>query len=321
MTRSSLVLRGDWEYVCRRVHERAKEMNERYGIKPTLRSLFYWAADSEGLIVHSQRAYTKLSEKYARYREKVGEIDILSDRTREYKRFYTSDAIDIEEWLKWELKYIVERINDIWKLPRWYNQENYVAIWIEKETIALIERIAVEYKVDAFPSRGFASVTKLYEATKILKEIVSKGKVPQVLVITDFDPSGIFIERDYRKKIEEYGASANMYRVAVNPDQILKYNIPAIPHDDPRAVRIKRDPRYHSWLKYCNSIGVKPLVVEVDAFAGTSPRAFRELIVSWIEKFYNKSREDLKRREEEKRRKVAEEFKRKLTSMLSSLTV
>ncbi len=320
MARSTLVLKGSWNDVCRRVHERAKEMITKYGIKPTLRALFYWAADSEGLIVHSQNAYKKLSEKYARYRERTGEIDVLSDRTREYKRYYSYTAEDMEEWVLWHLEYIVDKLeNSIWKLPRWYNQSHYVALWIEKETITLVDLIAQEYEVDAFPSRGFSSVTKLNEAAKVLKTMMLADKKPVILVLTDFDPSGIFIERDYKVKVQKYGASAEFIRIAMYPEQINKYGLPAIPPDDDRAERVRRDSRYRKWLKYCDEHGVKPLVVELDAFAGTRPREFRELIVSWIEKFYDKSKEAEKKKLEEERRKKALELKQKIISITNEL--
>ena len=39
-----------------------------------------------------------------------------------------------------------------------------------RKTIALVDEIAREYEVNAFPSRRFSSITKLHEAALILKD-------------------------------------------------------------------------------------------------------------------------------------------------------
>lgn len=316
---AKLVLSGTWESVCKRALEYTEEVRQKYGLKLTFRALFYYLADAEGLIIHSQTAYKKLSEYFARYREKHAKIDVLEDRTREYKRYYEYKLEDLKDYVKFNLNFLAERLIEQAKIPRWFNQTNYVAIWVEKETIIIVDQIAEEYKVDAFPSRGFSSITKMHEAVQILKFMREVGKNPVVLVLTDFDPSGIFIEQDYRRKVYKYGGDAKFVRIAMNPDQIVKYDLPSIPHDDPKAERVRKDPRYPKFLEMCNSWGVEPNIVELDAFVGLKPREFRKLVVDSIEKHFDKEIYEKARKIEEERIKQVEQLRKKIIEFASTL--
>ena len=309
-----LVLNGTWNDVCRRALEYAEEVRQKYGLKLTLRALFYYLADAEGLIIHSQTAYKKLSEHFARYREKHKKIDVLEDRTREYKRYYECRLEDLKDYVRFNMNFISERLIEEAKVPRWLNQENYVAIWIEKEAITIIDQIAEELEVDAFPSRGFSSVTKMYEAVQILNSMRELGKNPIILVLTDFDPSGIFIEQDYKVKVKRYGGDAEFVRIAMNPDQIVRYDLPSIPHDDPKAERVRKDPRYPKFLEFCKSWGVDLNVVELDAFIGLELEKFRKLIISSIERYFDeeiyKEVKKIENRRMEEARKLKNEIER-----------
>ena len=319
--RASLVLRGTWDSVCQRALEYAQESYSKYGIRLTLRALFYYLSDAEGLIRHTQIAYKKLSEKFARYRERHGQIDVLQDTTRSIRKFCILETIEPREWLKWSIRRTLLLFDGIWRLPRWYGQKYYVIIFIEKETITLIEEIARDYEVDAFPTRGFSSVTKMWEVATSLRDINENyNKNIVVLSLTDFDPSGVFIERDYRRKLVRYGAiNYEIERVCMKPEHIREYDLPAIPHDDPKAERIKKDPRYPVWLKLCEEMGVRSEVVELDAFAGLRPREFRELIVSHINKYFDNELERKRKEEEERRKKEVEKLKEEFQNRLKDL--
>jgi len=314
-------LKGSWSDVCKRAMEYALETYEKYGIRLTLRALFYYLADAEGLIVHSQTAYKKLSERFARYREEKGRIDVLKDTSRTIRMNYTFKVLYPKEWLRTELELLLNRLEERWRLPKWFWQPIYLTIFIEKETITLVENIADEWEIDAFPTRGFASVTKMWEMVVRLStatNIYNKDAV--LLTLTDFDPSGIFIERDYENKLEKYRVYVfRIERVAMKPEQIEKYNLPAIPHDDPKAERVRRDPRYPSWLKYCQEHGIEPRVVELDAFAGLRPKEFRELIEAHIKKYFDEDIEKHKKEEEEKLKEEVKKLKAELIERLKDL--
>jgi len=312
-----LVLVGSWEEACQQVHRRALEMT-KIGVKPTLRTLFYWAADAKRIIVHSQAAYKQLSAAYARFREKVGEIGVLEDKSRRFLTFDSREPIDLNGYLERALRTEVWYLKgSAWRVPRWWGQKRKVELWIEKEAITVLEEVARELSVDAFPSRGFSSITMLHEAAGRLKEAVASGLEAHVLALTDFDPSGVFIERDYRKKLRKYGAEAQIERIAVTPEQVREYGLPAIPPDDPSYRRIVRDPRYPAWKSLCEEMGIPPEPVELDAFVGLYPEEFREVVIGAVNKHFDPEVDARRRQLESERKEEAEELAKRLESMLN----
>jgi len=313
--RKSLVkVEGGWSEICELAYRRAQEIRQA-GLQPTLRSLFYWLADGVQVIVHSQDAYKSLSREFARWREKHGVIDVLVDKSRRVIENDDRTAIDLNEYLVRTLESEIRFLENIaWKLPRWYGYRKKIEVWIEKEAVTVIESLSRELSIDAFPSRGFSSITKLYEAVKRLE-----GFEPVILVLTDFDPSGMFIDFMYRKKLEEYGLKAEFERLAVLPEQIEKYNLPAIPQDDPSYARIRRDSRYREWVRFCNQHGVPAEPVELDAFVGLHPDKFAELIKSAVSRHIDAELELRREEEEKKRREQAIELAGVLRDFLSKL--
>jgi len=320
MPRSKYVLKGTWEDVCKQAYDYALEVYEKHHIKLNLRALFYYLSDTLGVLLHTQNAYKRLSDKFARYREKIGKIDIIEDVSRPMWDYYEFNLTPINEIVKRKIEWLIDSLsNYVWKVPRWYFQDYYLAIWIEKEKVIFIEDLAREYEIDALPTKGFSSITKMYEATQRIIKANNLGKSAVILILTDFDPSGIFIDRDYRLKVERYGGRAEFVRVAMLPEQIERYDLPAIPHDDPRNIRIRRDRRYKSWLKLCEEMGVEPKVVELDAFVGIKPEEFRNLIISHIEKYWSEEKDRKRVEEEEKRREEVEKIISELKKRLSDL--
>jgi len=306
---------GGWEEVCRLAYERAVEVASTTGLKLTLRALFYWLADQKMVIVHSQRAYKALSSRFARWREKHGCLDILVDKSRRVIRRDERDVVELEGYLKETLESEVRYLEySVWRLPKWWNQPKKVEIWIEKDTVTLIEEVADELSVDAFPSKGFSSVTLLYEATKRFK-----GYQPVIISITDFDPSGVCIHETYEKKLSEYGLKAQFRRIMVTPEQIYRYNLPSIPEDDPSYKRILRDPRYPRWRKLCQAMGIEPKPVELDAFAGLYPDEFTRIIREAVDQHFDKDIDKQRRQEEEERRKTALKIAQRLKEILEHL--
>ena len=308
MTRRSTLAPAGWPAVLRRAEEIANEIIST-GLRPTLRSIFY-RLSSEGLLVHSQTAYKKLSEKFARYREERQIISILEDRTRYEVGTNTREPQNILDYIRLQINFLLRRLEeDVWKVPKWHQQRSYVEIFVEKDALAdLLSNIAYEEEVLVFVTRGFSSITKLYEASLRLKEFADRGNEIVVLTLTDFDPSGLEIENDYKAKLEKYGVSAKFHRIALKPEQISKYDLPAIPEDDPSYARIKRDPRFQKWKKYCEEHRIEPKPVELDAFVGLRPQEFKNEVISAIRKYFDENIYREVKKIEEERRKLAKQY-------------
>ena len=126
-------------------------------------------------------------------------------------------------------------------------------------------------------------------------------------------------DRDYKAKVNRYGGDAEFVRIAMNPDQIVRYDLPSIPHDDPKAERVRKDPRYPKFLEFCKSWGVDPNIVELDAFVGLKPKEFRELVISNIERYFDKEIYKEVKRIENRRIEEARKLKSEIEKFIEKL--
>ena len=84
-------------------------------------------------------------------------------------------------------------------------------LWLEKDSLrALLEKLAMRYRVPIVVQRGFASRSMLRDALKRAKE---RG-VRKIFVVLDFDPSGLCIEA-----VNEREMGIEMVRVALTYEQ------------------------------------------------------------------------------------------------------
>lgn len=116
--------------------------------------------------------------------------------------------------------------------------------WIEKEALAgVFERVCDELQVPFFSCRGYTSQSEMWVAGMRLKEISESGQEPVVLHFGDHDPSGMDMTRDIRDRLEMFiGASIELKRLALNMDQVEKYDPPPNPAKT-------TDSRYTSYIE------------------------------------------------------------------------
>lgn len=124
----------------------------------------------------------------------------------------------------------------------WEGQEQYCEVWIEKDALSgIIERPCVRYRVPFFACRGYASQSGLYEAGKRLQSILRTGREVTVFHLGDHDPSGLDMSRDNDERLNMFTrtlAGVRLVRLALNQDQIKKFDLPPDPAKltDSRAV-------------------------------------------------------------------------------------
>lgn len=114
----------------------------------------------------------------------------------------------------------------------WLAQDNYVEIWIEKEALAgVVYPITSDWDVPLMVSKGFASLTYLYNAAETFNHKTDMGKSCHIYYFGDYDPSGVDIRRDIQSKIADYAPRALVYfhDVAVLPHQIDAWDLPTRP--------------------------------------------------------------------------------------------
>jgi hypothetical protein len=111
----------------------------------------------------------------------------------------------------------------------WYNQPEYVEIWLEKDALSgIFEEITGERDVPLMVTRGYPSLSFLYGAAKAIAEV---EKPTTLYYFGDYDPSGTDIPRNSEARLRQLAPAADItfVRVAVNLDHIKQFNLPTRP--------------------------------------------------------------------------------------------
>jgi hypothetical protein len=112
----------------------------------------------------------------------------------------------------------------------WDDQDNYVEVWVEKDAlIGVLEGICQELDVPYFACRGYTSQSEMWGAAQRLIEKEGEGKETTIVHLGDHDPSGIDMSRDIQDRLEMFGSSATIKRIALTFDQVHEYEPPPNP--------------------------------------------------------------------------------------------
>ncbi len=183
-------------------------------------------------------------------RHRIADFTPISeyDTAESYVDVYVDILKEFDE--KYRTKYI----------PRWYGQDNYVEIWLEKTTIEdPFVNYLKEKDVPLVVSTGNNGFQFFTDNCEILKDVyrtfrehkderVKKKLCIHILYFGDYDPSGcnmsIYIEANVEKylkqalQLEFYNKDKDIqdivlkfHRPALNLDQIVEYNLTFMPQD------------------------------------------------------------------------------------------
>lgn len=229
------------------------------GYKLTLRQLYYQLV-SKDIIANSLKEYAKLSKLLVQGRMfGLVDWDAIEDRTR--KPYIPYSVIDVSD--------AIEDTIRTYRLDRMENQDVYIEVWVEKDALSgVLKRITSKYHVQLIVNKGYGSCTALYDASKRINDATENGKDAFILYLGDFDPSGMNMVEDIKKRLLEFNCDVSVKRIALTQEQIKKYNPPPNPAKmtDPRAKSYVEQYGNKSW--------------EVDAL---NPETLNELITDEIE--------------------------------------
>lgn len=201
----------------------ANEIIEEYagkGLDLTLRQLYYQFV-SRDLIANKQTEYKKLGSLISDARlAGLIDWDAIVDRTRNVKgNSHWSNPGEIIRSARYSFQ-----------LDHWENQEYYVEVWIEKEAlIGVISSICSELDVRFFACKGYVSQSEMWRAAMRLKRAKDAGQKPVIIHLGDHDPSGMDMTRDIFDRCDLFTGDIEVKRIALNMDQINKYNPPPNP--------------------------------------------------------------------------------------------
>jgi len=214
----------------------------------TVRQVFYQAV-KDGYIQNNVNEYRKVSRNLTKLRR----LDILpwhtiTDRTRRVidKRGYT----DLEEHIR---EYSYALFNG-YERCLVQNQEYYIELFTEKDALAQIfENAAWPYCVRVVICRGQLSATFVKGYAERAWSAIRNGQRPVILYFGDLDPSGWAIPRSISSNlIEHHDLGIKLIRTALNPDQIIGFNLP---HKFD-AIK-KTDPNYKRYFKVHGNTAVE----------------------------------------------------------------
>ena len=198
--------------VCREYHAQGYDL--------TLRQLYYQFV-ARGWLANNQRNYKSLGATIDKAR-KAGLMDwnYIVDRTRTLRGLYTYE----------DPASIVSAMQDDYHVDLWEGQDFRMEVWVEKEALAgVVQRAANTRGVNYFSCRGYVSQSELHSAARRHIGYERGGQSVVVVHLGDHDPSGIDMTRDMQERLELYGASTEVRRIALNRDQIDQYNPPPNP--------------------------------------------------------------------------------------------
>ncbi len=185
------------------------------------------------------------------------------------------------------LREVLEAAIETYRRSIWQDANCYIEIWLEKDALAgVLYQITAEWDVPLMVTRGYPSITYLYEAAEAICE---RGKPTYLYYFGDRDPSGVDIPRNVEDRIREFAPDIPIHFecVAVTEEQIQTLNLPTRPtkSSDSRAKNFEGES------------------VEVDAIP---PRQLRQLVRNCIEAHVDLAEfERIKRVEEQERLTLA----------------
>lgn len=211
------------------------------GFTLTLRQLYYQFV-ARDLLANKQSEYKRLGSVIndARLAGLI-DWDAIEDRTRNVRAVSTWDSP----------AQIINAVVDQYKEDIWADQEYRPEVWIEKDAlIGVIEPACERYRVPHFACRGYTSQSEQYRAGKRFAQVIANGQTPIVFHLGDHDPSGVHMTEDNRTRLELLaGQEVELVRLALNMDQVRKYDPPPNPakESDKRAAAYIRKYGRKSW--------------------------------------------------------------------------
>ena len=284
--------------VIARVNSLIREYRAQ-GYVLTLRQLYYQFV-ARGWIANKLQEYKRLGEIINDGRL-VGLIDwnAIEDRTRGLGgNSHWSDPAGV----------ILSAANS-YQIDKWWDQPYRIEVWVEKDALeGIVAREALRLDINYLSCRGYTSQTAMWNAGQRLKRYVKHGQKVIILHLGDHDPSGIDMSRDIEERLvmfmEETFRGLTFRRIALNRDQIRKYNPPPNPAKitDSRCAAYREKHGDDSW--------------ELDAL---EPSVITRLITDAVTEYRDMRKYEKRAKKEEKGRSLLTEAARKWQSVADFL--
>lgn len=204
--------------------QQAEEICDAYaekGYDLSLRQLYYQFV-SRNLLQNTEQNYKRLGDIISDARiAGLIDWDMIKDRGRET----TSNS-------HWENPgSILSSAAYSFRLDTWNDQLNHVEVMVEKQALeGVLEPVCKGLDIAFTANKGYSSSSALYETGKRLARLAQRDKDVHIIYLGDHDPSGIDMSRDVFERLSLFSrCGVQVHRVALNMDQVEKYNPPENP--------------------------------------------------------------------------------------------
>lgn len=227
-----------------------------YSPRITTKQLFYMLV-KDGVLTNDTESRRKLTSLLLRAKEH-GKLDPSYSAAEEFFE-YPEYLVDSDNYL--------EAMVENYRVPRGYLQENYLEIWTEDRSMALfLKHLFAQYDIPVLPTNEFASVYFIHSAARRLLRSAERGGAPRVLYVSDFGGRSVKVfdslirglSKQLDLSVEE--TEAIVFRAAVLPEHIVKYDLPKSSQDAKEALAPRFLEVYGDSLKL---LGIK----ETDVYA------------------------------------------------------
>ena len=275
---------------------------------PTVRSVYYYLG-SLGIIPLTEYGYKKLDALTVEMR-KNNEIPWGYFTVKRGESGYLgAKYISPENYLDFHIK----RLKECWEnyeIPIWYQQPVHVEVWIEKKgLLPTIEHWLRELDVKVRSGEGYAAWEFVWQSCEDIKSYLEDRTGDEVWIyyLGDLDPSGIDITRHVKEAVEFFKINLKFERLALNPEQVKKYNLPLWPERMEVIEKLEKDPR-RKW--YFQKYG--RIACELDAFVALAPEHLQQIVVEAVKRHLNP---EIKEGRDELNEKAKQKLKEKLEKM------
>ncbi len=212
----------------------------QYDIRVTIRQIYYRLVAKQ-LIENTIQQYHRVDCLITDAR-KDGTLDDskIEDRTRGYDNKIEFNHNSIRTQLESNLNDVIEKIQyPSYRLDDNAYQPRITLVMLEKQALEGIFTAECDINTFLVVCRGFNSYSQLKSIAIKLK---NETREIHCRIFSDFDPSGIAIQDNFVRQLQELGIQfASVRRVALTEEQVQAYNLPRAPvkPKDPRAVNWK----------------------------------------------------------------------------------
>jgi len=202
--------------------ERVNQIIDEYhemGYDLTLRQVYYQLV-ARDIIPNNERSYKNLGNLISDGRlAGLIDWDAIIDRTRNLRQNSHWDSP----------AQIIEVCANQFAYNKWEGQENYIEVWVEKDAlVGVVGQICGRLDIPFFSCRGYVSQSEMWGAAQRLDKFSSDKEII-IIHLGDHDPSGKDMSRDIMDRVNIFGVYPEFKRIALNIDQIKKYNPPPNP--------------------------------------------------------------------------------------------